>query len=550
MDREASGEVLSAEELAFCEQVAAEDPACVRELELLDELSSLDGAPSSESRALVDAALARLTEEAESAEREELSQLTRPTRVPRLLWGIGAAAVAAVALAAWFVPTKPKGDLAAGTSQPAPRVELVYASGDVRVNGKTVAGSSALIGEGGVLEVGGGSACLAMDPDINVCLAEQSKLRLSRTHSAWRRLDLEQGKVAVQLAPQPEGYRLSVVADSVWSTAVGTAFTVERAPSRGVVTAVLNGKVRVGSDGGHEQMVGAHERSAVLGSQAALSAISRNQESPEWALLRPARLWSNPVTASLVVRGLPTGAEVSLDEHVIGVAPLASLVPAGGHTLEVRIDGRPVATRDFVCEAGQLTTLSFDASALRAASAPEAATETTTATAPAVVATKREAPKAAARLAPARRTVPAQAPAAVVVPTVAPAAPAQPSASDMLAQARRQLRAERYDQAALTYQALRQAYPDAPEARTVLVSLAELQLDRLAQPQLALGNLEQYLGGGNGALSEEARRVRIRALRALGSETQERAAIEEFLSLHPRSFQAAALRHRLTELKP
>ncbi|MFI5307004.1 MAG: PEGA domain-containing protein [Polyangiales bacterium] len=547
MDRKAMGEVLSADELAFCEQLAADDPACVRELELLDELADLDTAPSPESRALVDAALARLTEEAESAEREEISQLTRPARAPRLLWAIGAAAAVAVAAAAWLVPHKPKNELAAAAQQPGPRVELVYASGEVRVNGKPLAGSSALLDEGGALEVGRGSACLALDPDINVCLGEQSRLRLSRTHSAWRRLDLEAGKVAVQLAPQPDGYRLSVVADGVWSTAVGTAFTVERAPSQGVMTAVLNGKVRVGSDGGHEQMVGAHERSAVLGEQAKVSAISRSEESPEWALLGPSRLWSNPVTASLVVRGLPTGAEVSLDEHVIGVAPLASLVPAGGHTLAVHVDGRLVATREFVCEAGQSTTLSFDGAALPA-TAPKAAsgapTVVPTATPqalriPARARVQHRATEAPAQIKAAAPLAPASTPATVV-----------PAASEMLAQARRLLRAERFDQAALAYQALRQSHPESPEARTVLVSLAELQLDRLGQAQVALGNLEQYLGGGHGALVEEARRVRIRALRALGAESQERAAIEEFLAAHPRSFQAAALRQRLAELKP
>ena len=54
----------------------------------------------------------------------------------------------------------------------------------------------------------------------------------------------------------------------------------------------------------------------------------------------------------------------------------------------------------------------------------------------------------------------------------------------MLAEAHKQMRASRFEQAAAQYQALRQAYPDSPEARTVLVSLAELQVDRLGSPEL------------------------------------------------------------------
>jgi outer membrane protein assembly factor BamD (BamD/ComL family) len=123
-----------------------------------------------------------------------------------------------------------------------------------------------------------------------------------------------------------------------------------------------------------------------------------------------------------------------------------------------------------------------------------------------------------------------------------------PPAGDVLAQARQLMRAERFEEAAKEYEALTRSYTDSPEARTVLVSLAEVQLDRLGQPRQALDNLERYLSGGNGALVEEARRVRIRALHALGEREREKSAIDEFLHAHPRSFQSAALQHRLADL--
>lgn len=531
VDQRALGAQLSEEELAFCERFASEHPAGERELELFAELAELDVPPSAESRALVDATLARLAAETASSERDEVSQLKRGGRVPRFVWLSGAAALLALAAAVLLMPRRPANEpIAVFPAGPAPRVELVYAAGEVKVDGKPVGGSSALLAEGSVLEVGRGSACVAMDPDINVCAAEQTQLRLTRTQSAWRRLDLESGEVAVQLSPQPEGWRLSVVADGVWSTAVGTAFTVQRDAELGVRTTVLNGKVRVGSDGGKEQMVGAHQRAHVKQGQADLSAISRSDESPAWALLGPAKLWSNPVSATLEVRGLPQGAEISLDDQRIGVAPLSSLVPAGQHKLDVLVADHVVATREFVSEVGQLTSFSFEGQALDLQLPAEASSQLEALPVPRAANARR-------RLEPMPEPEEQASEPAVV-----------PGAGEMLAQARRLMRSERFDEAATQYQALRQTYPESHEARAVLVSLAEVQLDRLGQPQQALDNLERYLSGGNGALVEEARRVRIRALQALGDRERETGAIGQFLQAHPKSFQAAALQHRLAEL--
>ncbi|HMI91419.1 MAG TPA: PEGA domain-containing protein [Polyangiales bacterium] len=529
MDRDSAGESLSPDELDFCERFVAQHPACAREQELLLELADLDAAPSPESRALVDATLARLADEAAQAERVELSRLRGRGRVPRT-WLLTGGAVAAAALAlmmAW--PRKhdaPNVAIPVASPLPAARVELVYASGDVRVNGvRLPTGSAVLLAEGSRVSVGeGGGACLAMDPEIDVCARADSELVLSRTGGPWRRLDLLRGKVGVQLATQPAGYHFSVVVADVWSTAVGTAFTVANEGERGVRTTVMHGKVRVGRDGANEQLIGAHERAEVESMRASVTAVGRGDESSEWALLRPAALWQDRVSATLVLHGEPVGAEVVLDDQPIGIAPLATLVPAGKHRLQVRVQGRSVLDRELLSEAGQTAVISYDAAALAheaPAAAPQAALE------PAL---RRGHPRsrAAARSAEANQPEPA---------------------ADMLREAHRLMRAQSFDQAAKQYDALRTAYPESPEATTVLVSLAELQLDRLRRPALALDNLERYLADGSGGLGEEARQVRIRALRALGEREREGIAIEEFLRLHPRSFKAPALQRRLAELQ-
>src|SRR6185295_9392678 len=86
MDRKHAGERLSAEELALCARLGREHPAAAREVALLDELADLDAAPDAHSRALVEATIARMAEEAQRAEQSEVSSL-KGSRVPRLVWG-------------------------------------------------------------------------------------------------------------------------------------------------------------------------------------------------------------------------------------------------------------------------------------------------------------------------------------------------------------------------------------------------------------------------------------------------------------------------------
>jgi hypothetical protein len=533
MDRDASGGALSPDELAFCERFAAEHPACAREQELLSELADLDAAPSVESRALVDATLARLAEEAAQVESMELSRLRGRPRLPRA-WLLSGSAVAAVALA--LAIAMPRNNELAKVAPPpanqptAARVELVYASGDVRVNGvRLPTGSAVLLAEGSRVTVGeGGGACLAMDPQIDVCARADSELVLSRTSGTWRRVDLVRGKVGVQLAPQPAGYHFSVVAADVWSTAVGTAFTVANDGERGVRTTVMHGKVNVGSDHDsehtREQLISAHERAEVVSKRARVTAVGRGDESSEWALLRPAALWQDRVSATLVALGEPAGAQVVLDDQLIGIAPLATLLPAGKHRLQVRVQGRSVLDRELISEAGQTAVIRYDAPAV-------------VAQAEAAVAPAQAEPKTAS--ARQRRAL----------ARTASAPEPEVSAADMLREAHRLMRAQSFDAAAKQYDALRISYPESPEANTVLVSLAELQLDRLRRPALALDNLDRYLANGSGGLGEEARQVRIRALRALGEREREEDAIEEFLGMHPRSFRAPVLQRRLAELQ-
>jgi hypothetical protein len=122
--------------------------------------------------------------------------------------------------------------------------------------------------------------------------------------------------------------------------------------------------------------------------------------------------------------------------------------------------------------------------------------------------------------------------------------PPTASAADMLATARKLRSQGNSAGAAEAYRKLMLTHPRSAEANAAQLSLAELQLGPLGDPNGALRSYDTYLRSGGG-LSQEARYGRIMALRRLGRAAEERAAIEEFVRTYPSSVQARALKQKL-----
>lgn len=519
-DRLALGEKLAPDEHAFLERMEQRDEACRLEAELFASLGELDAPPSEQTRALVDAALAQVARDGRRGESlTRPSQRTSQQRHTRL-WIAGAGALLAAAAALLVVLARGGDGKHAGEVED--RIELVYVSGEVRVGDKPAASSSRLLHEGDVLAIGSGGACIAMDPQIDVCATAGSRLRLTQAGAPLRRLDLLEGKVAVQLAPQPEGYKLSIVSDGIWSTAVGTAFTVERDETQGVKTTVLHGKVRVGANDARAKLVSAHQRARVRSGslEAEVHATSRSDESPGWALLGPTKLWNAVVSATLEVDGAPEGAQVLLDGQAIGVAPISTLVPAGVRMIDVRVDGTSLWSHQVTFTAGSRERFSLEG----VEPAPPVALPAAPASEPTATATTPQ------------HRLPATKPRAGT------------SSAELLREARGLLRAGELNAAAGKYAELVRAHPSSPEARSSLLSLAELELEHLGNAAAALEYADKYLASGGGPLAPEARETRVRALRSLGRRADERAAIAEYLQAYPDSLRAPALGKRLSEL--
>ncbi|HEX4474240.1 MAG TPA: hypothetical protein VH142_04125 [Polyangiaceae bacterium] len=211
---------------------------------------------------------------------------------------------------------------------------------------------------------------------------------------------------------------------------------------------------------------------------------------------------------------------------------------AGDVTVTPLVDHAPTETSDWK-ELGVVAGRPIEGAMPVTASAPEASAPAADSEAVAPLADPASSPAPAAK--PAHHAAVAEA----AEPTTAVAD--APSAAALLARARQSLREQRWADAASAYSDLVSSFPASAEAHTVLVPLAGLEIDRLGQPSRGLALLDQYLSS-DGPLDVEARLAKIRAYRSLGDTVHEHATIDEFLTAHPTSLEAASLRARLATL--
>lgn len=123
------------------------------------------------------------------------------------------------------------------------------------------------------------------------------------------------------------------------------------------------------------------------------------------------------------------------------------------------------------------------------------------------------------------------------------------SVSELLAQVRQHRRKKEWSAAASSYETLIQQYPDTAAGRVALVSLGELQLRDLHNPRQALKLFNRYLEGDARELIREAMFGKARALKKMGSFSEEQMVLRRFLDRFPNALQRSAVEARLTELE-
>jgi TolA-binding protein len=355
------------------------------------------------------------------------------------------------------------------------------------------------VAAGDVIDAEGGAVAIALDSGIKLLLLPGARVRIPALDSRAVEARVEAGAVLAAVEPKRRGPPFSVTTADGSVGVVGTVFEVSFVDDVTRV-GVLRGEVSLRANGAAPCALGVGETSDLAGldRQPLAGPESRTLDQG----LRMLDLLSDTELASAVdIQSLPNGAQVSIDGIVLGTTPIAALVRSGHRTVELTAEGRAPVRELVELARGERLSRVFELGRISQRSRAE-------------------------RL---------------------PAAMA--NASAMLAQAQ-SLRASRdWTAAADAYEDLIAAYPTSTEARTSLISLGELRLVRLHAPAKALECYARYLETpSKGALTEEALYGRARALRALGREDDEAAALRSFLEAYPNAFAAPQAALRLEEL--
>jgi hypothetical protein len=493
-DREAVGDWLAPQELDFVSRHVRECDSCRAEAQLFRALRGVLDEPESLTAPL-------------SQPKPESSRFLHGVRdfwSQRSRTSVAFCGVAAVAagLVMWLAS---RGEQAVAARPAGPsRVELGarigFVSGEVFVNGqRPVAGRDLAAGDS--LETGEGQACLMSSYGVTVCAGPDTELSVKDLRSPERRLKLESGHVVARLERQQPGTSFGIETRAGAAVAKGTLFAVE-ASGEDVWVRVHEGTVISGGEGRERPLVA--PGSVRLAAGASAGSLSDEQRAYDSRLIRLTEVLTNITPSTLEVMTSPAGAAVTIDDTLLGTTPVSAFLEPGAHHVGVEQAGfSPIAEQVRLRE-GERLLKSYELVA------------------------RAESVKAG-----------------VDEPERAPAVEPQ-SAPVLLAEARQHRQNGRFSEARTTYQELLRRYPGSAEARASLVSLGELQLSQLNDARGALTSFDTYLRGG-GALAQEARFGRIRALRSLGRHDEERAAIRSYLADYPRSVQAAALRARLGE---
>jgi tetratricopeptide (TPR) repeat protein len=330
---------------------------------------------------------------------------------------------------------------------------------------------------------------------------------MDKLEPATRRFRLSAGHALARLEHQPLGSTFGFETSAGSVVAKGTVFSVEVLGDQ-VAVRVHEGTV-IGTHSGQAHAFAAPV-AALLSAPLALQQPEEGVAS-DARLLEFARNFSDRATSVLEVTATD-GGEVLLGDTYLGSSPLSALVVPGSYRLVYEHAGLPPIAERLTLADGERAVRNYENPS--GAAAREGALSTSASASSA---------SAGAVLAPATGTHPGSTPASLL-------------------QEARELRADgRFADASSIYRRLLREHAGSAEARAALVSLGELQLSQLGDANGALKSFAAYLRAG-GALAQEASYGKIRALRALGRNTEAQQAVAAFLSAYPQSVQAAALR--------
>jgi hypothetical protein len=313
-DQWAAGEPLSADEEARRQAQLAVDPAARRETEAYAAMAGL--LDRSETDAADDTLIERVLEGAGVAALNKVLYLPRRGSTPGPVlvavnaplprsrtairrWALPgmAAAVAVIATVCAGLAFKDRRhEMTTLRSPPVPETEarLVSASGEVQI--EPPSGPTGLLRTGDRVRTGKGSACLRVQPAIDVCLGPDSDVEIGSLRPPQMQIVVARGVAVAALAPRAAGQSFALVGGDVVAVAHGTVYALDRTSAVNVDVVVLEGTVAVHAGRGEApDMVPAHTR---WRRQPAMRSALRPEEEASFAALLAPRAPDQPATAA------------------------------------------------------------------------------------------------------------------------------------------------------------------------------------------------------------------------------------------------------------
>jgi ferric-dicitrate binding protein FerR (iron transport regulator) len=485
-DRQAQGETLTAQEQQWRRAHAERCPACTAETRFWSHVEGILSHPE-----YLDAPISTTPPAAKWYRRAAV-------------WAMACAASLALGAGLYgFVFAKLP--VVASTATPIAASRLVTVSGAVSIGTET-AQAGRILTPSDELVTETGRVCVRASSSIVTCLDEHTHASVLAQKSGSVQIRLTQGTVLSRLARQPQDKPFSVHTPMGTITAKGTVFSVE-AKQQQVYVRLYEGQLAL-ETASHQSFSLVAPGVATLGETVTPRGLTQADSELDQNLLALTdylhEIRDRNTTVHLSLSTEPLSARITLDGVALGHTPLSAFVPGGEH-LAVELTGYAPIAEVLPKPAGQTIARHFTLSKL----APVAQASTMSESAPVPLAEK-----------------------------------SAPSAAELLAQAQKWRAQGKYEACASAYRKLIAAYPGSHEAHVSRVSLGELSLRQLGQPEAALRAFDQYLERG-GPLTREARYGKIQALEQLGRRTEAEALTQVFLRNHPQSVQAETLRRKL-----
>ena len=356
-----------------------------------------------------------------------------------------------------------------------------------------------------------GSLAFEITGGISAIIEEDAIAFVSMAQGKGIEIRLVQGTLLVSVQPGREGPPFSVLTDRAEMRVTGTVFAVSAKPDKHRLQ-VLRGKVEVRGDNGLRTKVSANQVST----------------SPNWKIeptvdADKEKMWQKLATLNHLtsqnsmttdIQSIPFGAKVYIDETYIGKTPLTAQVGVGHHRLALGLDGYQAVKEQF--DAAKDTKLTRMFELIRNDSTMDQKTA------------KSDGREQAA---------------------ISSFAKSSDGSSQLLSMALKQRMEGKWKKAAKTYEELIRTYPASGEAKSALISLGKLQLDKLNQPRAALRRFDQYLSLHGGPLSREALFGKASAFRAIGFTDKEKETLQLFLKQYPEALEAPSAKKRLKKIE-